>query len=110
MDVSKMSKQELLELSKQVEKQKKLLEDEELQKHKDVVKVKMKKLRERKDLILSLINHSRTSCSDSNVCNGYGSADYGARCTKCHLIELFDQEWSDGEWEIDFDVIITKVQ
>ena len=83
MDVSKMSKKELEELSKLVELQKQLL-------------------KEQKDLILSLIDHSRSSCSDDNVCNGYGSADYGARCTKCHLIEIFDQEWDDGEWEIDF--------
>lgn len=110
MDVSKMSAQELQELSKQVEKQQKLLKEEELQKRKDIVKAKMKKLREQKDLILSLIDHSRTSCSNSNVCNGYGSADYGARCTKCHLIEIFDQEWSDGEFEVDFNVTITKIQ
>jgi len=91
MDVSKMSKKELEELSKLVELQKQLL-------------------KEQKDLILSLIDHSRSSCSDDNVCNGYGSADYGARCTKCHLIELFDQEWNDGEFEVDFDVTITKIQ
>jgi len=110
MDVPKMSKKELEELSKLVELQKQLLKDEEVNKLKEKAKVKIEKLREQKDLILSLIDHSRTSCSDSNVCNGYDSADYGARCTKCHLIELFDQEWSDGEWEIDFHVTITKVQ
>jgi len=105
-----MSKQELHELISQAEKQRKLLEEEELQKRKNAVKIKMKKLREQKDLILSLIDHSRTSCSDSNVCNGYGSADYGARCAKCHLIEIFDQEWDDGEFEVYFDVAITKIQ
>jgi len=110
MDVSKMSAQELQELSKQVENQQKLLKEEELNKRRNIAKSKMEKLREQKDLILSLINHSRTSCSDTNICNGYGSADYGARCTKCHLIEIFDKEWDDGEWEVDFDVTITKVQ
>ena len=110
MDVSKMSAQELQELSKQVENQQKLLKEEELNKRKDIAKAKIGKLREQKDFILSLIDHSRTSCSDSNVCNRYGSADYGARCTKCHLIEIFDQGWDDGEWEVDFDVTITKVQ
>jgi len=110
MDITKMSVQELQELSKQVEKQKELLKEKELNKRKDIAKAKIGKLREQKDLILSLINHSRTSCSDSNICNGYGSADYGARCTKCHLIEIFDKEWDDGGWEVDFDVTITKVQ
>jgi len=102
MDISKMSKRELEDLSKLVELQKQLLKDEEVNKLREKAKIKISKLREQKDLILSLIDHSRTSCSDSNVCNGYGSADYGARCTKCHLIEIFDQEWDDGEWEIDF--------
>ena len=110
MDVSKMSAQELQELSEQLEKQKQILKEEELNKRKNIAKSKMEKLREQKDLILSLINHSRTSCSDSNICNGYGSADYGARCTKCHLIEIFNKEWDDGWWEVDFDVTITKVQ
>ena len=110
MDISKMSAQELQELSEQLEKQKQILKEEELNKRKNIAKSKMEKLREQKDLILSLINHSRTSCSDSNICNGYGSADYGARCTKCHLIEIFDKEWDDGGWEVDFDVTITKVQ
>jgi len=110
MDISKMSAQELQELSEQLEKQKQILKDEKLNKRKNIAKTKIMKLREQKDLILSLIDHSRTSCSDSNVCNGYGSADYGARCTKCHLIEIFDKEWDDGDWEIDFDVTITKVQ
>ena len=104
-----MSVQELQELSKQLEKQKELLKEKELNKRKDIAKAKIGKLREQKDLILSLIDHSRTSCGDSNVCNGYGSADYGARCTKCHLIEIFDQEWNDGEFEVDFHITITKV-
>jgi len=110
MDLSQMSVKELQELSEQLEKQKQILKDEKLNKLKSIAKVKIEKLREQKDLILSLIDHSRTSCSDSNVCNGYGSADYGARCTKCHLIEIFDQEWSDGEFEVDFNVTITKIQ
>ena len=110
MDISKMSKRELEDLSKLVELQKQLLKDEEVNKLREKAKIKISKLREQKDLILSLIDHSRTSCSDSNICNGYGSADYGARCTKCHLIEIFDKEWDDGEWEVDFDVAITKVQ
>jgi len=70
MDISKMSEQELQELSEQLEKQKQILKEEELNKRKNIAKTKIEKLREQKDLILSLINHSRTSCSDSNVCNG----------------------------------------
>lgn len=40
------------------------------------------------DIINTLApNHGRTSCSDSNYANGWGSADYGARCTRCALID-----------------------
>ena len=110
MDISKMSEKELQELSEQLEKEHQIRKEEKTNKLKDKAKVKIEKLREQKELVLSLINHGRTSCSDSNVCNGYGSADYGARCTKCHLIEIFDQEWLDGDFEVDFNVRITKVQ
>lgn len=110
MDVSKMSKEELNALSKQIEEQKQLIKQEEIRKRKEIAKTNIEKLKEQKDLILSLIEHSRTSCSDTNVCNGYGTADYGARCPKCHLIEIFNNEWSDDEFEISFDVTITKIQ
>lgn len=37
--------------------------------------------------------HARSSCSDTNICNGWGSdnADAGYRCKRCALLE-----WLDG--------------
>jgi flagellar motility protein MotE (MotC chaperone) len=110
VDISKLSEKELEVLSKQLEEQKQIIKQEKLRKRSELAKVKIEKLREHKDVILNLIDHDRTSCSDANVCNGYGSADYGARCTKCHLIEILDNEWSDTEFEVDLHVTITKIQ
>lgn len=110
MDIKKLNKQELTDLSKKIEQQQKEIKDQELKEYKEEVKTKIEKLRVNKDLLLGLVKHSRNSCSDDNVCNGYGSADYGARCTKCHLIEILDNEWSDGDFDVEIDVVITKVQ
>lgn len=56
-----------------------------------------------RDALLPLIPHGRTSCSDDNIRNGLGSAEYGARCTRCALLELteFDAE------NYDFDLTLT---
>ena len=109
MDVTKLSKQELENLSKEIDQQRQKIKEQELKEYKEEVKAKIEKLRMNKDLLLGLIKHSRTSCSDDNVCNGYGSADYGARCAKCHLIEILNDEWLDGDFDIEIDVTITKV-
>jgi hypothetical protein len=108
MDIAKMSKSELDDLSKQVNEQKEKIHQEEINKRKEQVNLKLEKLREHKDLILSLIEHTRTSCSDNNPCNGYGSAEYGARCNKCHLIEILNNEWSN-EFEVSIDVTISRI-
>lgn len=110
MDLNKLTKQELFDLNMEIAKRQQEIKEQELKEYKEEVKVKIEKLRDHKDLLLGLVKHSRTSCSDDNVCNGYGSADYGARCTKCHLIEILDQDWSDGEFDIEIEVTIIKVQ
>lgn len=110
MDINKLSKQELVDLSKKIELQQQKIKEQELKKYKEEVKVKIEKLREHKDLLLGLVKHSRTSCSDNNVCNGYRSANYGARCPKCHLIEILNNEWLDGDFDVKIDVTIIKVQ
>jgi len=109
IDLTKMSKIELEELQKKIKEQQQEIYDEEIRQRKDIAKVKVDKLREHKDLILSFMEHNRTSCSDTNVCNGYGSASYGARCNKCHLIEILNNEWSD-DWEVSIDVTITRIE
>lgn len=43
----------------------------------------------RADLDLFLPNHSRTSCSDMNIVNGFGTQeDDLPRCTRCGFLEL----------------------
>lgn len=45
----------------------------------------------RADLDLFLPNHSRTSCSDMNIANGFGTQEDGLpRCTRCGFLELLD--------------------
>jgi len=64
---------------------------------------RMRNLVQHRDALLPLIPHGRTSCSDDNIRNGLGSADYGARCSRCALLELteFDAE------NYDFDLTLT---
>ena len=71
-------------------------------------KIKLDNLRENKDLILLLFKHSRTSCSDTNISNGYVS-DRGARCSKCHLIEILDGWWGN-EFDVNFEISISKIE
>lgn len=42
------------------------------------------------DALLSLIDHSRTSCSDTNICNGDITDDRQPRCIRCALLNLKD--------------------
>lgn len=54
-----------------------------------------------------MISHDRTSCSDVNPANGY-NCKYGSKCRKCHLIEILNGEWGDGDFEADFEVHINQ--
>ena len=109
-----MTKEEELELEEKelYDKLNKIKEEKEeirqqkiSEKRKEVAK-KIRYLRENKDVILPLLEHSRTSCSDENPCNGYEYSSGYARCNKCWLMEILDDEWydeNDGE-NIDFDI------
>lgn len=61
-----------------------------------------------KNTILGFLKHDCSSCSDSNPCNGYVNSQYEPRCTKCHLIEIFNGEHG-GEFDFHFYVSITRV-
>jgi hypothetical protein len=63
-----------------------------------------------KNLILSMLSHDRSSCSDSKVTNGRWTTrdGDGYRCRKCMLIEMFDGEHG-GDFDFSLDVVITKV-
>jgi hypothetical protein len=43
-------------------------------------------------------DHARTSCSDLDLGNGWGAAEYGPRCNRCALLEALR---GDG-WPRDF--------
>ena len=102
MDLKNLSEDELKKLEKEIAEHKQLLKENKLKEKQKEVEIHLKKLREQEDVLLELIEHGRTSCSDTEVCNGWGSASYGARCNKCHLIEILN-----GEWGNRFDVKIT---
>ena len=97
---------ELYEMLNEIKEEKEEIKQQKIsEKRKEVVK-KIRYLREYKDVILPLLKHSRTYCSDENPCNGYDYSKGYARCNKCWLIEILDDEWydeNDGE-NIDFDI------
>ena len=108
MNISEMSKEELESLKKQIKLQEDEIKEKELENQRQKAKAKLDKIRENKEFILSLLEHSRTSCSDEHPCNGYGSADYGARCKKCHLIEILNDEWGNS-FDVNFEITITEI-
>lgn len=63
-----------------------------------------RKLIQHREALLDLISHSRTSCSDERTINGFGSADSGARCARCALLELdeLDADLYDVKLELTF--------
>lgn len=64
------------------------------------------KIFKHRDVLLSLMEHGRTSCSDANPINGSldpGNGRTEPRCTKCALINLSEFELAD----VDLGVSIT---
>ena len=62
-------------------------------------------LRANKEVVLRLLEHGRTSCSDDQPVNGWGSRDGGCRCNKCGLIEILNgEERLPDDMKIDFEV------
>ena len=58
---------------------------------------------EHKDVILKFLAHSRTSCNDENLSNGYENSQGTYRCNRCAFL-LFRNVDVD---EIDIDLHIT---
>lgn len=101
---------ELYKRITKIKKEKEEIRQNELDEKKKKVAKHIQYLRENKDIILSLIDHSKTSCSDDNCCNGYITSDGYARCNKCFLIEILNGEWGDGDFEVAFDVNISRTE
>lgn len=101
---------ELYEKITKVKKEKEEIRQRELAEKKKSVAKHIQYLRENKDIILSLLEHSRTSCSDDNCYNGYITSDGYARCNKCFLIEILNGEYGEGDFEVTFDVHISRTE
>lgn len=99
-----LSLKELEELRKEIDT--KIAEEKEkiAQEKRDATTAKIDSFtEEQKEFLLSLIEHDRTSCSDTNVSNGlYSSRDGGWRCRKCMLIEVLNGEHGG---EFDFSLV-----
>lgn len=92
------------QIEEQIEKEKERIREEKIEKSKQF---RDSLTQEQKEIILSLFNHSRTSCSDEHPCNGWDSYEGYARCKKCALIEYFNDEIWDAE--VCFDVDFYKI-
>ncbi len=76
-----------------IETELKSIKEEQEALREEKLNAKIAYIREHADVILPLLEHDRTSCSDTNVDNGFGSrGDNGYRCAKCALIELIQHE------------------
>jgi len=103
-----LTKEELIEQQNEIQSQ---IEEFEEQERQALYKSRLEQLnemRENKDFLLGLIEHTRTSCDDDNVVNGFHSrSDGGYRCSKCALIELLDMCDEDAvKYSINFSVCI----
>lgn len=88
-----------LELDRQI----KAAEEEERQQRQSKVLNRIEGMTDKeKRLLLSMIRHDRTSCSDDNPCNGYNHSDKWFRCRKCMLMEILNNEHGG---EFDFAIV-----
>jgi hypothetical protein len=110
MDISSLTLEEIEQMQIGLELRRQALKAEEVDKKRRDIQEKIDSFLPNRDLILSLFDHSRTSCSDKNVSNGFMHSVGYARCSKCHLIEILNGHYDAGEFDISFDVTITKVE
>ena len=112
MDINNLSNKELQCLKNQILEREQSIKETQLQEKREKAKLQIERLRENKDFLLNEIipNHDRSSCNDDNICNGLNTAEYGHRCIRCALLELLDEDWRDGDYEILFNVTICKIQ
>lgn len=65
-----------------------------------------------KDIVLKLIgDHDRTSCSDLEHNNGFGSSESGGyRCKRCAILDIIDSGFPEAydNWSIQFEPMFTK--
>lgn len=104
-----LEEKDLYEKLNKIKAEKEEIRHQKIEEKKKEVEKKLDYLREHKDFILSLIEHSRTSCSDEYPCNGYDYDKGYARCNKCCLIEILNGEWGN-KIDVEFDVSFIDIE
>lgn len=110
MEIDNMSKQELEELKKKVNVRMDAIRDAEVEEEREKARKVLVDFRDHKEFLLRNIEHSCTSCSDTNLDNGYSTSQGRARCPKCHLMEILDGYWDAGDFEITLSVMLTEIK
>ena len=104
-----IEEKELYEKLNKIKAEKEEIRQHEIKEKEKEVEKKLDYIRKHQDIILPLIKHDRTSCSDENPCNGYSYCDGHARCGKCFLTEILNGEWGNV-FDVDFNVDFTDVE
>ena len=107
-------KQELKKEESKLNKQLKELESVERQEKINKNKIRMNNLREHKAFLISLFEHDYPNCNDENLSNGFdGGTEQRERnewrCDKCAMIDMLNDEDWDKNFEIKFNIEITKL-
>lgn len=103
-----LEERDLYEKLNKIREEKEKIKQQKIEEKKKETGKKLDYLKEHKDFVLSLIEHSRTSCSDDHPCNGYDYDKGYPRCKKCFLIEILNGEW-ENEIDVKFDVSFINV-
>lgn len=85
------------------------IKQEEINKRQKLAHERIEYIKEHADIILPLLEHNRSSCSDEDVSNGYSEFTKYARCNKCHLLEILNGEHSD-RFDVKFEVVIIDTE
>lgn len=89
MDIDDLTSDEIDVLQCKLIARKAILKEIELQEKQKEVEKRINYIKEHSDIILPLIQHDRSSCSDTNRCNGYDSSYRGSRCKKMSFTRYF---------------------
>ncbi len=109
MDATNLTLDEIEEIQKVLDKRKTELKLEQINSKRKIAEQHIEILKQYKDIILPLIEHDRTSCSDEDPCNGYYFTDGRARCNKCHLIEILNGYHGNG-FDVRLEVVIINTE
>jgi len=109
MNIDNLTLEEIENLKTELNRKEYELKKIKLSKLQIEAKSRIEYIKKYSDIILPLIEHERTSCSDTNICNGYESANYGARCMKCFLLEILDNQHGN-KFQVDFVINILNTE